>query len=343
MNSTTEAQSPEPSPTPLKPPEESSTGKCWRCSLLRLKHKLPADGDWLFSTASQCESCARTQLNPDDLAAQFETKDGALKAFAPVKTEAGRDAILEHAKEWSASIDDVRDTVRDKAKVILGATAFTFAVMSAAIGLLQATSDALPQWAWVLLLSLFFWILLHFVRSLVLSLSAITRDTTETISTHQIIEFASRSDVESKEEGKLQLAAEILAAATRTHRRTRPDVNRVILAQASFVWGLRLLPVVFLTYVLLFRLYPPSSDPKWKKDLNNIEQRLNQEKSSAAENQSRIERSLGQVNSEVERLQAAIERRDELQQVLERRLDAVEAAQVKTGPENLPSNKALPK
>jgi hypothetical protein len=309
---------------------------------------LPGDGDWIFSSTNQCESCASTQQHSGDLAAQFETPDGALKAFAPITTQTGRKAILEHAKEWSASIDDLRSTVRDKAKVILGATSFTFAVMSLAIGVLQNTSEALPRWAWILLLVLFFWVLLHFTRSLILSLDAITRDKTETVSTAQVIEFASRCDAqgseesEESEESELRFAAEVLAAATRTHKMARASVNRVILAQASFVWGLLLLPAVFFTFILLFRYYPPSADPKWKPELTRVERRLDDAKSSSVESLNRVQEELAHAKADVARLQAAIERRDGLQAEVERRLDAVESAQIKSAVPGVaaPPNKA---
>lgn len=196
-----------------------------------------------------------------------------MKVLEAVKEPSGRQLLYEHAKDQLESAEATQDTVRDKAKQLLGTVSFTLALMSASLVLVREWHATVPLLATVGILALFFWVIAHFVRALILSIQAITRDEVVGVSTQQIAKVLKASSGDYANNAVYtKLASAFRAAASQTRRRTLDSVNRVILAQRSFLWGLILLPATFLLYVSLTLVYVPSKTPTVPEQLPRTEQ-----------------------------------------------------------------------
>ena len=208
-------------------------------------------GDWLFSSEAVCKKHRPTAHAQCDLDSAFETPERALVEFADVIVPEGRKLLYDHAKEKFQAAEVTQATERDKAKQLLGTTSFTLALISASLALLRDSPTGFPLWATIILAILFLWVVSHFLRALLLSIRAITRDETIAVSTQAVVGVL-KEPGEKYEDAQVyqRLAADLRSATTQTNSRLLHRVNQVILAQTSFRWGLTLLPLLFGLYVL---------------------------------------------------------------------------------------------
>ena len=225
---------------------------------------MPDDGDWLFSSEAVCKKHRPTGHAQCDLDSAFETPEKALAEFADVIVPEGRKLLYDHANQQFQAAEMTQATERDKAKQLLGTTSLTLALISASLALLRDWLTEFPVWAMIIVLALFVWVVSHFLRALLLSIRAITRDETIAVSTQAVVDVLKESQ-EKYEDGHVyqRLAADLRWATTETNSRLLARINRVILAQTSFRWGLTLLPVLFGLYVLFALIYAekPTSTP----------------------------------------------------------------------------------
>ncbi len=185
-----------------------------------------------------------------DLDRDYATYDNGLQEFEAVSVAEGRKLLFEHCKAVVQDAEAKQSTVRDKAKVILGSTAFFLTLLSAAVTLVHNWYSTVPFWATAVTLLVLVWVASHFLRALILSIRAITRDESVVASTQEITQSLSGTDAEYTSGRVYQrLAARLRSAATATNQLILQRVNLVILAQTSFRWGLRLIPILFILYV----------------------------------------------------------------------------------------------
>lgn len=270
------------SPTDSSPAPKPSEPRCKRCMCMAAKGWLGWNGDWLFVTfASPCASCAAKQLvEYRDLDLDYETTEAAEVAFSPVTAPEAVTALLDHAKEYYEGVIQAQGIVRDKAKLLLGATSFTIGVFALAATVLK---DALPNMSVGLLVVALVSLVLpasHFVRALFYAIVAITRESTCAVSTQEAVEaLSSGADEYDKTKAERQLAARYRTAATTTNQWLMEPKSKVMLAQGCFKWGLLLLPLLVLEYLILVYVVGTSSMPRWAApiiaDTKSIHEKLN--------------------------------------------------------------------
>ena len=258
-------------PASAKPSQTSSSvasARCWRCSFLRIKCRLPSDGDWLFSTTQRCRKHLHdgTQIDLDE---DFATPERALETFGKIDSVDASKLLFEHAKSRWTRAESTIDATRDKAKVVMGATTVAFAIVTAVAAQVWAIPSAV-SWPHILLLAGLVLVVAHFIRALALSLQAITRDVLELPSTQRWAEILRAEQVES---GKayLVLAAETLSSAVATNARLRERVNSVILAQTSFKWALILSPFLLIASATVAGGYGQRKDRDISRRLEMVE------------------------------------------------------------------------
>jgi hypothetical protein len=266
-----------PSQTVSKRVASSEGQGCIRCAVLRAKSRLPLDGDWLFASFRSCSQHAAAASGETDLSAAFDTVEDASRAIRDVVSSEGRSRMYAHAQECVASSQGFQGIVRQKAISLLTAATFTMAVMAASIGILERALR-FRTWLWLLLAAIASLGLCHFMRALILSLQAITRETTTIVPTQQVAKIASAPEPQHQDGSvDLSLAAELLSAAAVTHKQALRSVNEVILAQTSFRYGLAVLLLFFLTYATALRLTSAPVDPGWLREAQTLSAQYSEE------------------------------------------------------------------
>ena len=234
-----------------------------------MKRALWKNGDWLFATLEEpCPNCEADGLPAGrDLDLDYETPGQALDAFRDVKDDAAAELLLNHAKQYYKDVIDSQGVARDKSKLLLGATSFTFAVFSGGAALLRESFGSAPAWLSVPMAVLFALIAIHFGRALVHALEAITREVTYAVSTQDYL-AAIATPGSRLANAKRRLAADYRSAATRTNQALGHRKNSIMLAQSCFKWGFILVPVLVFVSLVSTYLTPKEQVPAWAQSLS---------------------------------------------------------------------------
>ena len=213
--------------------------------LLKVKQALPLNGDWLWPTPTP----APTGL-VEDLAETYSISEKVLEAI-PMPLPAGiADALMAEVNRIAQGTLVRTDTVRDKAKVLLGTSSFVGAVVTGILSLSFQHMKLLPAWINVPFTILFALMLIEFGFSLILSMRAMTRETLHELAPRQLgrmIEEAGEID-----EFKRRLAATRFALANKNSIFTTEKVNYLILGQIGFGFGLFYALILFLVFAIAF-------------------------------------------------------------------------------------------
>ncbi len=244
--------------------------KCWRCKILVLKRMLPGDGDWIYATGgSVCRRCAPNQTDSSDLDTAYDTSGQALKEFSNVKNAEGAKLLFEHAKEYFAHALDTQAVIRDKAKLLLGTTSLTIALISASLTWLKELLLLDSWFPLFLVCALLVSVLTHFIRALILAIVVITRESSQMVATQQIVKTLEAPNVQFTDGDVFrQLAADCRSAASATNRLLIDRKTDLIIAQTSLRWGLTILPGLFLLYVVFVLVIGTQKPPQWATDLD---------------------------------------------------------------------------
>lgn len=214
---------------------------CLKCNLLRLKHRLPGDGDWLFPTfGPPCSRCA-TAAPSRDLAAEFTNEDKTHAAFKRVPRGKFRTRLLiEHAREATKNVQDIAALQNDKAKALLGTSSFAVAAVLGLLAFVERTRDAVPTAVLLLEVALYLFAVSHVYRALRNAIQATTRNEVVGVPTQELLSTLS---MKSRKEDAVnrRLAACYLATANDTHKRLLPRIRQILAGQISFkyamLWG----------------------------------------------------------------------------------------------------------
>lgn len=293
--------------------------RCITCRLLKWKCSLPYDGDWIFSTQTACEKHIYNTGAILDLDSQFETGDGSLEAFTPVTVPEARKLLFDHTKELSQEVNARHASVRDKAKLLLGSTSLTLALLSASVALVEKWHSDIPRWAIIVIFIAFFWVVAHFVRALILSIRAITREVSVSVPTQRVVDCLTGDEAAFRSGEVFQrLAAELRAATAQSNRQALERINLVIVAQTSFRWGLTLLPFLYVLWVLLVLSYAETPRSRAVTDDQQSQSNVGIDGLFQDVN-NRIAKSLSAVREDLSRL--ALDTRKSLHDIEEHQLD----------------------
>lgn len=207
--------------------------------LLKLKQVLPANGDWL------CPTPAPVPVGSvEDLAETYSDPENVLEAVpTPLSSEIA-DAVLAEANRIAQAASVRADTVRDKAKVLLGTSSFVGAVVTGILSFSFQHIKVLPTWISLPFIVLFALMLVQFGFSLVRSIRAMTRETLHELTPRELGRIIQVGG--ELEEFKRRLAATRFALANKTSIFVTQKVNDLILGQVGFGFGL------FYALILLF-------------------------------------------------------------------------------------------
>ena len=232
--------------------------------LLKLKHKLPFNGDWIYPTATPVSSDG-----VEDLAEVFSDPQRVL-ATIPVTLPSGINESLVVEANRIAQVASTRaDTVRMKAQVLLGTSSFVGAVILGVVSFFSQHLIFLPSWVNWILIAFLTLLLFQFGLSLIRSVKVMTRE--------QVIEVSPRDlgqitqQVKSLEEFQRRLIGTRIAVAYRNQKYVNDKVNDLILGQVGFGYGLFYAFVLVLIFVIGIYLSGVTKDSLTKAKLLTIE------------------------------------------------------------------------
>jgi hypothetical protein len=209
--------------------------------LLNVKSVLPFNGDWLFAT----ESLKPKDPDERDLAAEFSDYKVFLREMHTTDLPVLQ-VIYERAKAYSDMIHKGADSVRTRAIAILSASSFVSAIILFISSLLISLKDRGNRWVTCFLMILFLGTVWHLVRSLLLSVDVVQKETLVEVSPLDISNLGSYNEACV---GRLykELSAQLVANASQSQDFIRKKANRLILGQCELRWGVGF----FVTFLFL--------------------------------------------------------------------------------------------
>ncbi len=260
------------------------------------KTLLGKNGDWLYvSLEGPCSKCDATSGPQEhDLDLDFASTDQAYEAFGAVTEADGMSLVLEHAKAYYDGVVETQGIIRDKAKLLLGATSFTIGVFALATTVLKDSLQSMAWWQMSLIVIVFVVVTVHFTRALVYALVAITQESTQAVSTQEVIAALQGRGAEFiMPEVERRLAAHYRSAATQTNQRMIGGKTTVMLAQGCFKWGLVWLPVLVFGCLLTAYIVGASAIPRWAQPIVDRVDALESSAKAMESKVSGIENSVG--------------------------------------------------
>jgi hypothetical protein len=206
--------------------------------VLKLKHKLPLGGDWLFVTETPSSDDVLTQdlvmeyLNQEDVLFDLKTENENVVKL-----------IYERALKYNKDVENISENIKKKAEILLRMTSFVSAIFFGILSFVSVSKNMnVPNWM-LFLISIFFILMgVHLISSLVQAIKVMTREELVLSSPQQIV-FKSNEDIQGNNENIVLHAykmaiSDIISNACNTHKLIRRSINKVIIAQYSFVYGL---------------------------------------------------------------------------------------------------------
>lgn len=204
-----------------------------------LKTKLPLNGDWLFVT----EDPVKEEDKESDLAKGYDSPSRVAAALTSNDMEV-IELIYQRARDYEQRIYASSDHVRDKAKTLLSTATFVSAILFGVESLLLPTLHAFEWWMVALEAGLFLLLVCHFLRALFIAMSVITREKVVESSPQEFL-FAESKKNQTHVAATKKAIAEIVAYAIQSHNYLRLRVNRLIIGQTAFRYGLVFFVVLF--------------------------------------------------------------------------------------------------
>jgi hypothetical protein len=207
--------------------------------LIKLKSKLPLNGDWLFVT----ETPVKVDNNQVDQATGYDNPNEVITRLQSNDTDTLK-ITYDRAKEFERSICQAADHIRDKAKTLLSTGTFVSAALFGVSTFFLTPMLDLHLGIVIILITLFILMVSHFLRALALSVYVMTRE-----------EYVQAAPLEfiNLEHGKTiavtlkEAIAQVIAYANQTSEYIRLRSNKLIIAQHAFRWGLFFFLLLFLT------------------------------------------------------------------------------------------------
>jgi hypothetical protein len=207
--------------------------------LSHVKSKLPSNGDWLFVTQTPITE----QPQQDDLAPKHDTPEKVLKDLRSNDMESIK-IIYERAKAHESRIENIGNLTRDKSKTLLSTTSIVSAVFFGVASFFSSSSLKFPWWAISIELIIFILLASQLIRSLVIAMDVMTREQSISASPDEFL--ASYEDSNAPGGPTVtplvnvykNAIAQTVAYSTQTHEYINGRLNRLILGQHAFRYGL---------------------------------------------------------------------------------------------------------
>lgn len=252
--------------------------------LKRVKSKLPLNGDWLYVTENYAPSIEQS-LGEEN----WDTPDKVFQEINSGKLEVLK-LVYERAKAYESIVNSKADHVRDKAKSLLGTVAFVSAVLLGVTSFLVTSIVKLNGWWFIGELILVSVLGTHLVRALLIAMDVMMREVIITSRKEELLLQRSETELHALK----CLISQIFSYANKTDEFVRERVNKLILGQDAFRYG-----VVCFALFLVIQIYAG-------KKVNEIENKAKSNVLSQTEIQSSILSREEQLLDELRQLKVEI-------------------------------------
>lgn len=267
-----------------------TVGQQTMLGLKKIKGKLPLNGDWLYVSEiylppTLCDSEAslgeETWDTPDKIFQELNSSDLQIIKL-----------IYERAKAYESMINAKADHVRDKAKSLLGTVSFVSAALFGITTFLTTSIVKLDGWWFTCELVLLGIFAAHLFRALLLAMNVMMREVVITSRQEELLLQKSATELHALK----CLSAQIFAYANRTDEFVRERVNKLILGQAAFQYG-----IIWFSLLLIVQICAG-------KKINEMETRAKSAILNQAEIQSSVLSREQQLSEELKHLKIEIDR-----------------------------------
>ena len=205
---------------------------------LKLKSKLPCNGDWLFVT----QAPNKNKKQQKDLADIFCKKAEFIKRLPEINDNG--DIVYKLASEYYDSSAKSIDITREKASTLLNTASFVAAIMLSTIAFISSIDNIFEkQGLYIVFVAVVVVMIVNFFQTLILSIMVLRKNTSIEISPQDII------DTQNKKTPLKEMAARKIEYACKTQKHTLKKINMVILAQTAFRNG-----IIYFAILLLLQL-----------------------------------------------------------------------------------------
>jgi len=200
-----------------------------------MKSYLPLNGDWLFVT----ETPIRNNYVQRDLTAGYEVPEKVLASLTSNNIDLIK-FIYERAKLHEDRIENISNQMRDKAKTLLGTVSFVSAIFFGIISFFTPSTLKLPWWFIFSELSLFILLACQMIRSLMIAMEVMTREESIVAPPDEFLRsYENGNETENAIITAYKNAiAQTVAYPIQTHLLLKKRINRLILGQRAFQYGL---------------------------------------------------------------------------------------------------------
>jgi hypothetical protein len=232
--------------------------------LLNLKSYLPFNGDWLFVT----ETPSRKNPVQRDLAVEYDTPENVLNSLTSSNLDLIK-FIYERAKAHEIRIENISNQIRDKAKIMLGTVSFVSAIFFGVIPFFTPSTLKLTWWAILTESLLFILLACHMIHSLMIAMDVITREESIVASPNEFLK-SYENGIEPDSaiiKAYKNAIAQAVAYPIKTHSLLRIRINKLIMGQRAFQYGL-----IYFVILIFFHVFSNviiyKSDQFYKSSVN---------------------------------------------------------------------------
>ncbi len=223
-----------------------------------IKSKLFLNGDWLYVTLDKQKVDNEVNLDEIDLNEALLNENENLAKIKDADEQTLK-LMYERVLIAESSSRERADTVRDKAKALLGTSTFVSAILFGISTYFIPLIFKNPFYILVFESILLFLMFAHFTRSLMAAMSVLLRESYFEFPPAEILNIkGTLTEIYKKN------IAVLLACIAETQKFTTSKVNKLILGQDSFRYGLCYLFIIFFIHNLTIFL-----------DLNNLQKTSN--------------------------------------------------------------------
>jgi F0F1-type ATP synthase assembly protein I len=236
--------------------------------LLSIKKKLPANGDWLYVTET-----ADNEIASCDIADEYDSPEKVLKLFRSNDLDIIK-LIYERTSAHEDAINDAGDQVREKAKTLLSTAGFISAILFGVAAFLLSEVATSQFWVFIVEVILFLFLSTHFVRSLSIAMQVMTR---EEFVRSSPTEFLSLQNGQALANAMKESISQIIAYSNQTQELIRRRLNKLILGQHAFRYGLIYFVALIFFHIVAVGFYGSiEKGDVWKTRFTIIENKLSE-------------------------------------------------------------------
>jgi len=217
---------------------------------LKLKSKLPYNGDWLFVTGNLPDE----EDEQKDLEDDYDAPEKVLQNFNSNNLDVIK-ITYDRVKAHELRIDNLADQTRDKAKILLTTSSVVSAIFLGVISFFPTSITMFNIWVITIELLIFLLLAAHLIHALIRAISVITREGSVYTPPHELLGNCHNAQF-SNEDHPLssykKAISQILAYSNQTHKYILERSNKLILGQHAFKYGLEFFFILIVFHMVAF-------------------------------------------------------------------------------------------